>query len=207
MVKCNCRGYKFPKIYSHSVTISEKKDILQNHVAKVKGCRSRAAITYPLNAKSSGRKGGQKCRERSYRDKPFQEGNAITANQSPFTKIWHNNHPLKICSVLTVPSNKNSCGHCRHEFPRGPLAIVPFDIVVSHKERWQYFNRHRTTENDPKYLLPKANSPTTQYYCIQWHCIYNRFPYFSSAILLVADDIVLTNSLKKIIKEQLNVTL
>ena len=99
MVKYNCRGYKFTKIYSHSVAISEKKDILQNHVAKVKGCRSRAAITYPLNAKGSGRKGGQKRRERSYKDKLFQEGNAITANQSPFSKIWHNNHPLKIYSV------------------------------------------------------------------------------------------------------------
>ena len=35
----------------------------------------------------------------------------------------------------------------------------------------------------------------------------NRFPYFSSAILLVADDIVLSNSHNNIIKEQLNVTL
>ena len=35
----------------------------------------------------------------------------------------------------------------------------------------------------------------------------NRFPYFSSAILLVADDIVLSNSHNDIIKEQLNVTL
>ena len=82
-----------------------------------------------------GAKEAKNRRERSYKDKPFQEGNVITANQSPFAKIWHNNHPLKICSVLTVPSNKNSCGHCRHEFPRGPLAIVPFDIVISHKER------------------------------------------------------------------------
>ena len=80
MVKCNCRGYKFTKICSHSVAISEKEDILRNHVAKVKGCRSRAAITYTLSAKGSGKKGGQKRRERSYKDKPFQEGNAITAN-------------------------------------------------------------------------------------------------------------------------------
>ena len=73
MVKCNCRGYKFTKICSHSVAISEKEDILQNHVAKVKRYRSRAAITYPLNAKGSRRKGGQKRRERSYKYNPFQE--------------------------------------------------------------------------------------------------------------------------------------
>ena len=118
-----------------------------------------------------------------------------------------NNHPLKICSVLMVPSNKNNSGYCGHKFPRGPLAIVTFDIVISHKERWQYLKRHRTTENDPKYLPSLANFPTTRYYCIRRQCIYNRFPYFSSAILLVADDVVLTNNHKKIIKEQLNVTL
>ena len=193
MVKCNCRDNKFTKIYSHSVAISEKEDILQSHVAKVKGCRSRAALTYPLHAKGSGWKGGQRRRERSYKDKPFQEGNEITVSQSPFTKIWHNNYPLKILSVLTVPSNKNSCGHCGNEFPRGPLAIVPFDIVINHKERWQYLNRHRATENDPKYLPSPANFPTTRYYCIRRHSIYNRFSYFSSAILLVADDVVLSN--------------
>ena len=129
MVKWNCSSYKVTKICSHSVATSEKQDILQNHVAKIKGCRSRAA-PYPLNAKSSGRKRGQKRHERSYKDKPSQEWNAATANQSPFTKIWHNNHPLKICSVLIVPSKKSSCGHCGHEFPRGPLAIVPLDIVI-----------------------------------------------------------------------------
>ena len=110
MLKCNCRCYKFTNICS--AAISEKEDILQYPVVKVKGCRSRIAITYPLNAKSSGRRGGQKHRECSYKDKPFQEENAITVDKSPFTKIWLNNHPLKICSVLTVPSNKNSCGYC-----------------------------------------------------------------------------------------------
>ena len=207
MVKCNCRGYKFTKFCSHSVAISEEEDIQQNHLAKVEGCRSRAAITYPLNSKGSGKKGDQKRRERSYKDKPFQEGIGITVNQSPFTKTWHTSHPLKICSVLRVTSNKSSCGHCENEFPRGPLAIVPFDIVISNKERWEYLNRHRATENNPKYLPPPANFPTTWYQCIQRHYIYNRFLYFGSTILLVADDVVLTNNHKKNIKEQLNVTL
>ena len=58
IVKCNCRGFKFTKVYSHRVAVSEKKDILRNHVAQVKGSRSRSAITYPLNTKGSGRKGG-----------------------------------------------------------------------------------------------------------------------------------------------------
>ena len=37
IVKCNCRGFKFTKICSHSVAVSEKEDMLRNHVAKVKG--------------------------------------------------------------------------------------------------------------------------------------------------------------------------
>ena len=105
--------------------MSEKEDMLRNHVAKVKGSRSRPAITYPLNAKGSGQKGGQKRRQRLYHpEKPFQGRDEENASKNPFTQIWHNNNPL----------NKNSCGYCGTEFPRGPLAIVPFDIVISHKE-------------------------------------------------------------------------
>ena len=55
-VKCNCRGFKFTKVRSHSVAVSEKEGMLRNYVVKVKGSHSRSAATYPLNAKGSGRK-------------------------------------------------------------------------------------------------------------------------------------------------------
>ena len=172
--------------------------MLRNHVAKAKGSRSRSAITYPLNTKGSGRKGGQKRRQRLYHpEKLFQGRDEENVSKNPFTQIWHNNNPLVICSVKSVPLNKNSCGYCGNEFPMGPLAILPFDIVISHKERWQYLNRKRESEHDPKYLPSPANSPTTRYYCIRRNCIYNRFPYFNATFLQVDVSIILTNSHKK----------
>ena len=207
-VKCNCRGFKFTKVRSHSVAVSEKEGMLRNYVVKVKGSHSRSAATYPLNAKGSGRKGGQKRRQRLYHpEKPFQGRDEENASKNPFTQIWHNNNPLAICSAKSVPLNKNSCEYCGTELPRGPLAIVAFDIVISHKERWQYLNRRRESEQDPKYLPSPANSPTTRYYCIRRNCIYNRFPYFNATFLEVDVSIILTNSHKKIINEQLNVSL
>ena len=74
IVTYNCRGFKFIKVWSHSVAVSEKEDMLRNHVAKVKGFCSWSAITYPLSAKGSGWKGGQKRRQRLYNpEKSFQE--------------------------------------------------------------------------------------------------------------------------------------
>ena len=74
--------------------------MLRNHVAKPKGSRSRSAITYPLNTKGSGRKGGQKRPQRLYHpEKPFQGRDEENASKNPFTQIWQNNNPSVICSV------------------------------------------------------------------------------------------------------------
>ena len=208
IVKCNCRGFKFIKVCSHSVAVSDKEDMLRNHVAKAKGFRSGSAVTHRLNAKGSRWKGGQKRRQRLYHpEKPFQRRDEKNASKNRFTQIWDNNNPLVICSVKSVSLNRNSFGYCGTEFPRGPLAIVPFDIVISHKGRWQYLNRNRESEQEPKYLPSPANSPTTRYYCIRRNCIYNRFPYFNATFLQVDVSIILTNSHKKIINEQLSVSL
>ena len=180
--------------------------MLRNHVAKAKGSRSRSAITYPLNAKGSGQKGGLKRRQRLYHPEiPFQGRDAENASKDLFTQIWHNNNLFVICSIKSVTLNRNSCWYCLTELPRGPLAIVSFDIVISHKERWQYLNGKRESEYNPKYLSSLTNSLTTRYYCIRRNCIYNRFPYFNATFQQVDVSIVLTNSHKKIINEQLNV--
>ena len=68
--------------------MSEKEDMLRNHVAKAKGSRSRSAITYPLNAKGSGQKGGLKRRQRLYHPEiPFQGRDAENASKDLFTQI------------------------------------------------------------------------------------------------------------------------
>ena len=79
-----------------------------------------------------------------------------------------------IFSVTQVSLNKNQCGYCGKKIPRGPLAIVPFDIVIEHKERWQYLNRNRTSELDPVYLPSSSKIPTARFYCIITKCIHSR---------------------------------
>ena len=207
----------------------------QNQENKVRGPCSGSAITYPLNAKGSGRKGGKKRRQRLFHpekpfegrdeenasknpfaqiwhnhnpfpekpfegrdeenasknpfaqiwhnnnpfpekpfegrdeenasknpfaqiwhnnnpfpEKPFEGRDEENTSKNPFAQIWHNNNPLVICSVKSVPLNKKICGYCGTEFSRGPLGIVSFDIVISHKEQWQYLNQKRESEQDPK---------------------------------------------------------
>ena len=167
LVKCDCKGFRYLSLYSHSVAISQKEGSLSLHIGNVKKSqgknRSRSATSYPTLAKGAGRKGEQKRRERAYSHHGTNESPA----QSPFTEIWHNNHSLVICSVSKVPLNKNQCGYCGKEFLRGPLAIVPFNIVIKYKERWQYLNRNRTSELDLVYLPSSLKTPTTHFYCIR----------------------------------------
>ena len=60
IIKCNCKGFRFSNICSHSVAVSEKEGILEKHLRKFKSSRSRSSLTYPFNAGGAGRKGGQK---------------------------------------------------------------------------------------------------------------------------------------------------
>ena len=112
---------------------------------------------------------------------------------------------VQINHLLKVPLNKNQYGYCAKDIPRGPLAIVPFDIVIKHKERWQYLNRNRTSKLGPVYLLSSSKTPTTRFYCIRTKYNHSRFPYFSSALLEVDSEVFLTDGHKKVIKEQFNV--
>ena len=203
MVKCSCKGFRYSNICSHSVAVSEKEGILNSHIAKFKSCRSRASVTYPIKLGGEGRKGGQKRRQRLYEEKK----SCTHENLQPFTEVWHNNEPLILSQVKDVPIEKNVCAYCQNEFPRGQLAIVPFDIVISHKERWLYLNRNCYADSQPLYIASSVKKLTNKYYCIRRKCIYNRFPYFTAQLLKVKDGTILTGSHKKIIKEQLDVSI
>ena len=67
----------------------------QNQENKVRGPCSGSAITYPLNAKGSGRKGGNKRRQRLFHpEKPFEGRDEENASKNPFAQILHNNNPF-----------------------------------------------------------------------------------------------------------------
>ena len=95
-----------------------------------------------------------------------------------------------IAKLKDIPIDRSLCAYCQKEFPRGPLAIVPFDIVAAHKERWMYMNRNRTSDALPLYIPSSAKKLTTKYYYICQNCIYNRFPYFTSQLVKIDDGVI-----------------
>ena len=166
----------------------------------------RSSLTYPVEDTGAGRKGGRKRKERLYinEDEQQPKKKPVTA---AFTEIWHNNEPLILVNTNEVPvdKNKSRCGHCGIEFPRGFLQIVPYDVVISHEERWQYFNRSRTNPAEPKFLPSPHGKTTTKYHCVKRDCIFRRFPYFKCELFQVSETVDLKVGHKVLLREQLDV--
>ena len=89
---------------------------------------------------------------------PWRPSRGGTAQ--PFTEIHHSNQPF-VVGLLDDQRNANECRHCRVEFPRRQQ-IVPFDIILSHQEKWMYLS----STPDPKTKLPSAKF-ITKYYCVK----------------------------------------
>ena len=164
----------------------------------------RSAITYP-NKRGAGRKGRQPRRARVYQQRADGNRQNSTNGAPPFTEIWHNNEPLVVCHVSTIPSEKNRCSYCAKEFPKNFLAIVPFDIALKHRERWQYPNRDRKSNSEPAFHPGPANKMTTKYYCINNACIMGRFPCFQEQLIELPEGFAVKDSHKGFFADSLNV--
>lgn len=198
--------HRLLRICSHAVAVANKERILDD---LVKGVRVayRSSITYPETNGGAGRKGGRKRKGRVYLQRPevpAPSKRGATGDQSPFTEIWHNNEPLIMVKIDDIPLQKNACGYCGREFPRGFLCCIPFDVALSHRERWEYFDKD-AKEGEPRYKQSPYGKKTTRYYCISNNCIFNRFPYFQSDLFEKPEDLELRESHKKLLSEQLSV--
>ena len=193
---------RFVRICSHSVAIADKEEILAAHINGVKRAY-RSSLTYPTDAKGVGRKGGRKRKSRSYAPGPDYPP-AGASLQNPFSKIWHNNQAFEVVHTKVVPKDKNRCGQCGLKFPIGPLSILPYDIVLSHKERWEYPNPNKDP-GQPRYL--PSSQFTTRFYCIKTECIMRRFPYLKSDLVKISTALDLQESHKMLLRDQLQVLL
>ena len=99
----------------------------------------------------------------------------------PFTQVHHNNKPFVLFFLDDMPDAKE-CRQCRIEFPR-KQQITPFDIALSHEEKWLY-----PDPNDPGRKLPSTRH-TTKYYCIQKSCMKNRFPYYQPRLVEIPAEV------------------
>ena len=149
-VTCNCQCFKYNSLCKHSLCVAQTVDKLKQHVDYVVVRLSTSRI---LGVRSD----------------------SASAVQ-PFTKIHHNNQPLKVC-FLTDEVKAISCKQCGKEFPRRKN-VIPFDIVLSHEEKWMY-----PDANNPGEKLPSSKY-TTKFYCVDSRCIKARFPYFEPKLYL-----------------------
>ena len=123
-LKCNCQGFEYACICSHSVAVAERDSFLKEFLEQVKPNRRRGNKFCSSNGLAGvGRKGQQQRRVRKYNSSTERKPSEGTL---PFTKIWKNSKPLWVIRVRDIPVNKCVCLYCGNEFPRGPIAVVPF---------------------------------------------------------------------------------
>lgn len=175
-VTCTCPCYKFQTLCKHSICVAEISGILKQHLEYLKKSPRRTApsksnLIEPTK-QAPGKKGG------SHKN-PWRSRQTTQAqNNRPFTEIHHNNKPLFLGFLDDVPSAKE-CRQCGIEFPRRQK-ITPFDIMLSHEEKWMY-----PDPNDPGHKLPSPKH-TTKFYYIKRSCIKSRFPYFDPSLLQIS---------------------
>lgn len=175
-VNCSCQCYnEYNNLCKHSICVAEIAGILKEHLKYLKKSpRTRVPsksghVEPPKDA--HGKKGGS--HKNPYR--PTRQVSQEASPARPFTKIHHNNKPFILC-FLDDTSNAKECRQCRIEFPRRQQ-IAPFDIALSHEEKWLY-----PDPSDPGRKLPSVRH-TTKFYCIKRSCIKIRFPYYLSSLL------------------------
>ena len=207
-VTCNCPCYKFNMLCKHSLYVAENSKLLNVHIEHFRKTSrrlkpSKSGLVVPEKV-APGKKGG--ANRNSWRPS-HGKASASTASYSksqsasfPFREIHHNDRPLKACFLSEEPKAKE-CRHCRTEFPRRTM-IVPFNLVLSHKEKWLF-----PDPNNAGNKLPSAKY-TTKYYCIRRNCIMVRFPYLNSKYLEIPDEVRvnLKEAHKKLIQEELDLS-
>lgn len=178
-ISCTCPCYKYNNLCKHSLCVAEKAGILKEHLnflqkSSKRKAPSKSALVEP-SKEAQGKKGGShKNPWRPSRAKSTQV-TSQSASERPFTEIHHNNNSFILRFLDDVPQ-ANECRQCRVEFPRRKK-IIPFDVILSHEEKWYYPDKHH-----PGRTLPSTKH-TTKYYCVKGSCIKKRFPYYDSSLL------------------------
>ena len=142
---CTCQCFK-KAAFVNTVCVSEIEGILKEHLDYLSrlpqsSVPSKSNLVEPTKD-SQGKKGGA-------HKNPWRPSRGGTAQKNPFTEIHHNNQ-LFVVGFLDDQRNAKECRHCRVEFQRRQQ-IVPFDIILSHQEKWMY-----PSPTDPEIKLPSA---------------------------------------------------
>ena len=171
-VSCSCSSYKFNNLCKHSICVAEIAGILKEHLEYQKKSprrrvSSKSGLVEPAKEVHAKKGGSNKNPWRPIRR--ATQATSQTSTDSPFTQIHHNNNnSFVLCFLADVPDAKE-CRQCRIEFTR-EQKITPFDIVLSHEEKWLY-----PDPNDASHKLPSVKH-TTKFYCVRQTCMKSHFP-------------------------------
>ena len=180
-VTCACSCYKLNKLCKHSLCVAEKTGMIKDHLDFIRKTSRRnapckSALIEPTKD-AQGKKGG------SHRNpwRPSRANSTDARNQRPFTEVHHNNKPLVLCFLDGHPKAQEY-RQCHLEFPRRKK-IIPYDVVLSHEEKWSY-----PDPKEPGRKLPSTKH-TTKYYCVNGKCIKSRFPYYDPSLLQIPPEV------------------
>ena len=198
-VTCNCPCFKYNSLCKRSLCVAQTVGMLKKHADHVAvrlstSKKSRTGLVV-LVKNAVGKKGG--THKNARRPQIPESYNSASAPVKPFTKIHHNNRRLKVC-FLSEEVKATACTQCGKEFPRRKT-VIPFDIVLSHEEKWMYLDA-----NNPGVKLPSSKY-TTKFYCVDGKCITARFPYFEPKLYLETKSVEqrLKDSHRTLLKEEL----
>ena len=199
---CTCPCYKYNRLCKHSLCVAEISGILKEHLGYLartsRSIPSRSGLVEPLK-QAQGKKGGN--HKNTWRPNRTSTGtteaSARLSHSHPFSEIHHNNIPLVVC-FLRDETKATECRQCRMAFPRRQK-IVPYNIVLSHEERWMYPAQG--------IKLPSAKY-TKKFYCVKRSCITKRFPYFHPSFIEIPEEVKvdLRDSHLEILREELDYT-
>eukprot|EP00795_Rhopilema_esculentum_P005635 gene5635-10855_t len=102
-----------------------------------------------------------------------------------FMEHYHNDEPFQIGFIKDY-KRAVACKGCENAFPRAFLTI-PFDILVIHRERYQYPIKHKEGRVLRIELTKKKMG--NQFYCVRKECILKRHPYFWKGRLQTANSV------------------
>ena len=199
-VNCECNSFKCQGLCKHSICVAETCNILKKHLERIVKNRRKLRTPQQPPKETAGKKGGHHRNQWRPRSNLPAGSGVCQVPIQPFTEVHHNNHKMVVHFTKDEP-NAIECRQCGNEFPRR-IVLSPFDIVLSHKERWIYWKQD---ENANK----RSAKFTTKYYCVNASCILGRFHYFTAAEFLEVPDSVkkrLHLSHIEALKEQLGYT-
>ena len=192
---CGCIAFKTSKLCKHVVVVAEKENIL-NHVINLYSLNHRVPhVRAPSPAV------GRKIHEPRISRVRNESRAQSTSDKPAFTQVWHNMKPLILTKVSQISEGRCFCSNCGVDFPRGEFMKSPFDICLSHEERWKYPIRESPG------MKGISSTYTKKYYCIKKICILERFPYFVPGLVSNECNLILNEQHKRILTEELNVNL